>query len=392
MSIVQIMAFFVRQQVFPSLILVMATLIALYCANSVHADGYFSLLQFKVGPLSIQHWINDGLMTVFFFVVGMEIKKELLVGELSSFRKAALPAVAAVGGMVVPAAFFFLMSPSGEALRGWGIPMATDIAFALAALSVLGSRVPNALKIFLLALAIIDDLGAVLAIAFFYTEQIRIFGLLIAFGLLLLIALLKRRECRPYFVYVTIGIAAWTGFLYSGVHATVAGVLIGLMTPINFHRAGWVQSEPIAEKLIHVLHPWVTCFIVPLFAFANAGIAFAGTDFTEAARHPVALAISLGLVLGKPLGILSFSALAVFSGFAPLPQGVGWTQMMGVGVLAGIGFTMSIFISTLALPPDLDVYAKTGIMLGSSISFVAGMLILGLRRPSSALFPKDWRG
>lgn len=369
---------FLKMEAASGVILGVCAVIAMVLANSGWSNQYFQILQYKILNLSLQHWINDGLMTIFFFVIGMEIKKEMVVGELSTPKKASLPIAAAIGGMIIPALIYFWFNPQDPNLRGWGIPMATDIAFALGVLTLFGSRVPLSLKVFLLALAIVDDLGAVLVIAFFYTDEIRGQGLGLAALCIGMITLLRSVVgVRSYFVYFIFGLAAWVGVLFSGVHATVAGVVIGLLTPFKYpQRKDPLSTYSPLEDLVHVLHPWVGFVIMPVFALANAGIALGGINFVEILRNPIHQGVAFGLVLGKPLGIILFSFFAVALGFARLPLGLRWPHILGVGFLGGIGFTMALFISGLALSPQQEIYSKTGIVLGSLIAGIFGSLIL----------------
>lgn len=415
---------FLQQESSGGILLLVCTMAALLWANSPWAGSYNSLWQNKLtigyGSFSLSKplllWINDGLMAIFFFVVGLEIKREVLTGELASFKKAALPMIAALGGMLAPALIYFALNRQGEGAPGWGIPMATDIAFALGVLALLGKRAPLGLKIFLTAVAIVDDIGAVLVIAIFYTEEIAWLSLAIAAGFLLILLVINRLGVRHPLVYVLLGIGLWLAFLESGVHATVAGVLLAMTIPskarINtrefakharglledFDRANQSKGESemnesqqaalqtlettieLAEaplqRLEHTLHPWVSFFIMPLFALANAGVSLGG-DFIGALAHPVSLGIILGLVIGKQIGILTFVWLAVKLKLAELPQGVSWMRLYGVSWLAGIGFTMSLFISGLAFGESaLLGNAKVGILAASVIAGASGWAIL----------------
>lgn len=361
------------------ILLGLATVLALILANSPLAPFYFSILEFPAG-LSLHHWINDGLMTIFFFVVGMEIKKELLVGELASAKKAALPIFGALGGMVVPAFLYWLLNGGTTGAAGWGIPMATDIAFAIGVISLFGKRVPLSLKVFLLALAIVDDLGAVLVIAIFYTREISTFYLAACISIFILIALARFWGLRFLPAYVLLGAFAWFCLLRSGVHATVAGVALGFLTPIRLPN-----GESPLTQLVGRLHPWVNYFIMPIFALANAGVALRGLEIGPVLQHPICLGVGAGLFLGKPIGI----SLSVWLGSAlrlcELPRGVRWMPLLGVGLLGGIGFTMALFISKLALSADLEVYSKVGILGGSLLSALAGAAIL------AAFLPKESR-
>lgn len=365
----------------PGVLLALAAALALYADNSVFAGWYDAILSvpFTVSlgdagfSKALLLWINDGLMAIFFFLVGLEIKREVKAGKLSSFRTATLPAVAAVGGMAAPALIYTLINMNTpETLDGWAIPAATDIAFALGALALLGSRVPASLKVFLLALAVLDDLGAIVIIALFYTANLSVGALVVAgVGLAVLIAmnLLGVRKISPY---VLIGVVIWVAVLKSGVHATLAGVAIAFTIPLT--RSG--EDEAPLVKLEHLLHPWVAFFILPVFAFANAGVPLSGLSFADFLA-PVPLGIALGLVLGKPLGIFACCYGAVRLGFASLPSGVTWMQIYGVSHLAGIGFTMSLFIGTLAFgDPALQSAVRLGVLGGSGVSIILGMGVL----------------
>lgn len=368
------------------IILMICAIVAMYLANSPHQSDYFYFLEKKIFSLSVLHWVNDALMAVFFFVVGLEIKREIVVGELSTFRKSALPIASAIGGMIVPALIYFFFNNGKPSINGWAIPMATDIAFALGVLTLFGKRVPLALKIFLLALAIVDDLGAVLVIAFFYTEKIKLLGVGLA-GLALLSVFISRKfKVRSYLVYSVLGVFAWAGVLYSGVHATIAGVLLGLMTPYSFPVKNSIAEtySPI-EDLIHYLHPFVGFLIMPIFALGNAGVQLSGIELASILDNSISMGIILGLVVGKPVGIIIFSVLVVGLKLADLPDRVSWNCVLGVSLLAGIGFTMSIFISTLALNSEGLVFAKLGILVGSLISALLGGLVLmfSLRKPEA---------
>lgn len=415
---------FLHQQASGGILLIIATVIALAWANSPFAESYHHLwhtyIKIDIGGVglnySLHHWINDGLMVIFFFVVGLEIKRELLVGELSTAKKAVLPIAAALGGMIFPAIIYTVFNLGSESASGWGIPMATDIAFVVGILALLGNRVPLALKIFILALAIVDDLGAVLVIAIFYTSNISLTSLMIAGGLIVLLIALNRLGVRNLLVYTFVGIALWLAFLKSGVHATVAGVLLAFTIPVssrintkkfknetenllkNFDNAGehgedvLTNSERLSivdkienncEKILtplqrfeHGLHPWVSFFIMPVFALANAGVAVS-EELGSALTHSVSIGIILGLFLGKQIGIFSFSYLAVKLKLASEPEGVSWKKIYAASVLAGIGFTMSLFIANLAFnSPELLNISKVGILTGSLLSGIVGFIIL----------------
>lgn len=368
---------FLKTESAAGFILAACAVLAMTIANSSLSTKYFQLLHFSIFGLSVQHWINDGLMAIFFFVIGMEIKKEIIIGELSTLKKAALPIAAAIGGMIFPAFIYFYFNPENPDLRGWGIPMATDIAFALGVLVLFGKRVPLSLKIFLLALAIVDDLGAILVIAFFYTKEIRIQGLGLAGLGLGLMLFIRNFGIRSYSVYLILGVATWLGVLFSGVHATVAGVIIGILTPLSFPRAKGSPAEysPL-DELVHRLHPWVSFAIMPIFALANAGLSIRELDLSQIIYSPIFQGVTLGLIIGKPMGIVLFSAVAVLLGLAELPSGLRWKHIVGVSFLGGIGFTMALFISNLALMPEQEVYSKVGILGGSLIAAVFGGILL----------------
>jgi len=415
---------FLHQQASGGILLIIATVIALAWANSPFAESYHHLwhtyVKIDIGGIglnySLHHWINDGLMVIFFFVVGLEIKRELLVGELSTAKKAALPIAAALGGMIFPALIYTIFNLGSESASGWGIPMATDIAFVVGILALLGNRVPLALKIFILALAIVDDLGAVLVIAIFYTSNISLTSLMIAGGLIVLLIAMNRLGVRSLLIYTFVGIALWLAFLKSGVHATVAGVLLAFTIPVSsrintmkfknetenllkdFDNAGEHgedvltnsermtiidQIENNCEKILtplqrfeHGLHPWVSFFIMPVFALANAGVTI-GSGLTSALTHPVSIGIILGLFIGKQIGIFGFSYLAVKLKLASEPEGVSWKKIYAASVLAGIGFTMSLFIANLAFnSPELLNISKVGILAGSLLSGIVGFIIL----------------
>jgi NhaA family Na+:H+ antiporter len=415
---------FISREASSGIILLSMTIVALALANSPLSAGYLALLdthlRIAVGPFAIDesllHWINDGLMAIFFFLVGLEIKREVIVGELAHPRAAALPIVAAVGGVLAPAAIYLALNAGGPGVHGWGVPMATDIAFALGCLALLGDRIPFGLKIFLTAVAIVDDLIAVLVIALFYSGGLNITALVLALGLLALLVLANLWGIRSTLVYAGLGVLIWLAVLQSGVHATIAGVLIALTVPARYRidaptfleRARGlldtfeqsmqepsrmltdaVQQHTVIEleqtceqvqaplqKLEHALQGWVALVIMPIFALANAGVPLAPRSLSGESLT-VVLGIVLGLVLGKPIGLLGASWLATRAGIAELPHGVGWRHMAGAGVLAGIGFTMSLFISTLAFAqPEILATAKLGILIGSLIAGSAGLLLL----------------
>jgi NhaA family Na+:H+ antiporter len=372
---------FIHHESTAGLILVLAAAAAIVAYNIEGlAPRYDALLGLPVsvslGTLGLTkpllHWINDGLMAVFFFLVGLEIKREVLEGNLSSRDQIVLPAVAALGGMAVPALIYTLVNAgNAESLRGWAIPAATDIAFALGALSLAGKRVPVALKVFLLTLATLDDLGAILVIALFYTAGLSALALGLAAGALLVLLTLNRIVVGRTALYVFAGIAMWVFVLKSGIHATLAGVVLALTIPLR--RS---DGTPFIDAIEEALHPYVKFVILPLFAFANAGIPLDGFAFARLAE-PVPLGIAAGLVLGKPTGILLAVAGAVALGLARLPEECGWRHMAAAGCLAGIGFTMSLFIGSLAFgEASLATAVRVGVVVGSLVSTVLGLAIL----------------
>lgn len=405
------------------------TAVALYWANSSFHETYE---KFWTTPLSVavhgrgldkplHFWINEGLMTLFFFVVGLEIKREILIGELASFRKAALPVTAALGGMIVPAAIYYLLNPAGETARGWAIPMATDIAFSIGVLTLLGSRVPRSLTVFLSALAIADDLGAVAVIGLFYTADISLFYLQVTGLLFLILVSINVLGYRQPLPYVVVGSLVWLAVYLSGIHSTVAGILVAMTIPARSkydtdtfqelggkilddlacrgdcgfstltnpdHRAAIRRMvrlcravEPPLLRVEHSLGPWVMYVIVPVFALANAGVNLEPAAFRQAIASPTALGVFLGLVFGKQIGVFAASWLATRAGFTELPEGITWLQLYGCSVLCGIGFTMSIFIADLAFGdmPFL-VSAKYGILLASAVSVCLGLVVLLMGR------------
>jgi NhaA family Na+:H+ antiporter len=365
------------------ILLLIAAAIALLVDNSALAGGYRWLLDLHagvtLGPLALEksllHWINDGLMAVFFLLVGLEIKREILDGELSSVRQIALPGLCALGGMAAPAAIYLLLNRgTPETMSGWAIPAATDIAFAMGVMGLLGKRVPEGLKIFLLALAIIDDLGAIVIIALFYTADLSLVALGLAGLGILGLAILNRAGVTRLAPYILIGIFIWICVLKSGVHATLAGVAIGFAIPLRVQG----KDEPPLRRLEHALHPWVTFAIMPIFAFANAGVSLGGVDIAMLLQ-PVTLGIAGGLFLGKQIGVLGVAALGAAFGMLRLPQGATWPQMYGTALLTGVGFTMSLFIGTLAFADEASAAPlRLGVLAGSILSAVAGYLVLRL--------------
>jgi NhaA family Na+:H+ antiporter len=423
---------FIEREQSSGIILLLATILALVVANSALGPAYQGALHSEiglaVGPWALEasalHWINDGLMAIFFFLVGLEIKREILVGELSRLRAALLPIVAAAGGAIMPALIFLALNAGRPSSHGWGVPMATDIAFAIGCLALLGSRVPFGLKVFLTAVAIVDDLLAVLVIALFYSSNIRLD--MLALGLLVLLALAAANMLglRRPILYAGLGMLVWLAFLQSGVHATIAGVLVAMTVPARARidaptflgqarvllghfesgdqsqqrmltdegqQAAVIELEELCEqvqaplqKIEHSLHGWVALAVMPLFAFANAGVALTVSSLSGASM-PIMLGIVAGLVVGKPTGLFVSAWLAVRAGIAELPQGVGWAHMAGAGMLAGIGFTMALFIASLSFDDSAQLdSAKIAILLASLIAGSLGMLTLArLRRQES---------
>ncbi len=419
---------FIHRETTSGLLLMAMAVIALIIANSPLADSYLHIIHTMVSidigswslEMSLHHWINDALMALFFFVVGLELKRELLVGELAKLRNATLPIAAAIGGMVVPALIYFAINPSGDAALGWGVPMATDIAFAIGALALLASRVPRALITFLVALAIVDDLGAVLVIAIFYTETIQLIPLTVAGGLFTVLMAFNMAGIRKTMPYLIVAALLWYALLQSGVHATLAGILGALTVPATpkynperfsehikelmqrFDRShqpdksimtndalrsvvqtlenGVHSVQAPLQKLEHTWHMPVAYLIIPIFALANAGIPLEFSSLGESLTHPVMLGVSLGLVLGKFIGITGACWLVLKLGIAELPKDTLFTQIAGVSLLAGIGFTMSIFVAQLGFShnEELLLMAKTGILFASLLAGISGYIWLYL--------------
>jgi NhaA family Na+:H+ antiporter len=347
-------------------------------ANSALSGTYFGGLNVKLGGLSVLHWVNDALMAVFFLLVGLEIKRELLIGQLSTWPSRILPGMAAVGGMVVPAAVFVILNwQYGINLRGWAIPTATDIAFALGVLALLGSRVPMSLKIFLTALAILDDLGAVLVIAAFYTANLEFGWLAAAAVIFILLSIANGAGFRSLPLYLLLGVLLWFFVLRSGVHATIAGVLLAFTIPLAI-QDGLREHSPLTT-LEHALAPWVAFLIVPIFGFANAGVSLQSVTLASLAA-PLTLGVALGLFIGKQIGVFATTFAMVKLRFARLPDGANWMHVYGVAMLCGIGFTMSLFIGLLAYAdaPALQDEMKIGVLLGSIMSAVAGSIVLAV--------------
>jgi NhaA family Na+:H+ antiporter len=389
---------FFQHEAAGGVVLMVAAALALIIYNSPLTSVYDAFLAtpvvVQIGALSLDKplllWINDGLMAIFFFVIGLEIKREIVEGRLSSFQQAALPVFAAVGGMAVPALVFYLLnSGDPEALKGWAIPAATDIAFALGVLALLGPRVPVALKVFLLALAIIDDLGAIVIIALFYTSQLSVSVLVIAAVGCAVLGVLNARGVCKIAPYVLVGVVIWVCVLKSGVHATLAGVVIALFIPIrrNAESRDDFRDEEHAsplKRLEHALSPWVAFGVMPLFAFANAGVSLWGLSPSDL-LNGIPLGIAAGLFIGKQVGILGATWAAVKLGIARMPDGVTWLQIYGVSVIAGIGFTMSLFIGTLAYTdPAHAAGVRIGVLAGSIASALLGVFVLRLATASEA--------
>lgn len=417
---------FLQVETASGFVLLLAAGFALAIANSPAGNTYRAFwdtpLVLQIGSFSLGHslqeWINDGLMVIFFFVIGLEVKRELVLGELRDVRRATLPIMAALGGMIAPAGIYLALQHGQPGERGWGIPMATDIAFVVGCMALLGPRVPHGLRVMLLSLAIADDIGAIFVIAAGYTETLHYGALGIGLGFLVFVVAANWLGVRSMGVYAGLGILVWLSFLQSGVHPTIAGVILGLLTPARIylgesdflsfldrirlpkfpktsevtpvkktHRAEtvrrlqWAARETISplEYLEQTMHPWVAFGIMPIFALANAGVPFQLSTLTA----PVSLAVMLGLLIGKPVGVLSLSWLSVRTGMAQLPDGVGWPALAGAGFLAGIGFTMALFIAGLALTGPLLDHAKIGILGGSLISAALGMAMLRLTLPKS---------
>ena len=405
-------------------LLIVATVIAMVWANSPWSSSYTDLWNTEIHlalgdlltlehlghPLTLGQFVNDVLMVIFFFVVGLEIKRELVMGELREFRAALLPAAAALGGMVVPALIYFALNSSGDASAGWGIPMATDIAFAVGVLSLLGPRIPTSLKIFLLTLAIVDDIGAILVIAIFYTEELAADWLLLAFAVVVAVRLLTKARVWYTPIYAVLGTVMWYAVFESGVHATIAGVVMGLLAPAkplikedqqsetfqlsevadvdaqSLRRMAFEISEtvPVTERLENLLHPLTGFVILPLFALANAGIVLSVDSITTAASSGITLGVSLGLVAGKIIGVSVFTLLAVRFGLCSLPSGASSRHVVGVAAMAGIGFTVSLFITGLAFSdPVLQDEAKIGILVASLLAALVGAFILRGAKPIS---------
>lgn len=369
---------FLDNQASAGIVLMAAAALALIVANSPLAAGYFAALSSYLGPLNLLHWINDALMAVFFLLVGLEIKREVVDGELSSWPRRILPGMAALGGVVVPALIYLAIAGGDPVTRhGWAVPMATDIAFALGVLALLGSRVPVSLKILLTALAIIDDLIAVIIIALFYTADLSVVMLAGAGGVILALLAMNRLGVRVLWPYLFLGLVLWVFVFRSGVHATLAGVALALTIPIAKSPAAPDAPHSPLHRLEHGLSPWVAFLIVPIFGFANAGVSMAGLS-PAVLLEPVPLAIALGLFVGKQVGVLGAAWLTVKLKLADMPSHATWRQIYGVALLCGIGFTMSLFIGMLAFPnaPHLEDSVKIGVLMGSVLSALVGAAVL----------------
>lgn len=374
---------FIRSEVAGGMVLLLATIAAILWANASFGDSYGDFwhtnLTIGFGDFSIsedlQHWVNDALMAIFFFVVGLEIKRELVVGELNDRSKAALPIIAAIGGVLLPALIFTAINLGSDSIHGWAIPMATDIAFAVAVLAIMGDRIPSGVRLLLLSIAIVDDVIAITVIALFYSSGISLAWLALGAAGLLTVVALRTLGVKRIFPYILVGLVVWLGFFESGVHATIAGVLLGLLTP-----ARPLDGKHVLEQLEHRLHPLSSFVIVPLFALANAGIVLSVPIIKDAAGSSIFLGVVLGLVVGKTLGISLATFAAEKLGIAETPEGVEPGHVWGIAALGGIGFTVSIFISQLAFTsPEIIETAKIGIFTGSIVSAVIGTLLL-LRR------------
>ncbi|HBV75536.1 MULTISPECIES: Na+/H+ antiporter NhaA [Vibrio] len=374
---------FFKMESASGILLVIAAAIAMFIANSSFNNLYQDALHFDIAGMSASHWINDGLMAVFFLLIGLEVKRELLVGALRSKETALFPAIAAVGGMLAPALVYLVFNMNDPvAVGGWAIPAATDIAFALGIMALLGSRVPVSLKVFLLALAIIDDLGVIVIIALFYSSDLSTIALAVGFIATATLFIMNMKNVTKIHWYLIVGFILWVSVLQSGVHATLAGVLIGFAIPLDGNKGA---KSPL-KTLEHALHPYVNFLILPIFAFANAGISLEGVSLSGLSST-VPMGIALGLLIGKPLGVFSFSWLSVKCGVAQLPTGVNFKHIFAVSVLCGIGFTMSIFISSLAfvdVDAAFDTYSRLGILIGSTTAAILGYILLHMFLPKEA--------
>ncbi len=370
-----IIAEFLKMEAAGGILLMLAMVLAIISANSFVSIWYAGFFSAEILGLSVTTWINDGPMAVFFFLVGLELKREFLEGELSDRKKVMLPIVGAAGGMFFPAILYALLnSGDAAAMRGWAIPTATDIAFALGVLTLLGPKIPNALKVFLTSLAIFDDLGAVLIIAFFYTAKISVLALVAAGVCVIALAILNRFHVTAKMPYIAVGLLLWLATLKSGIHATIAGVVLAMFIPLK----GKSESETSPLKsLEHSLHSFVAFIILPLFAFANSGLDLRGMGIDQV-LHSVPVGVALGLFIGKQAGVFAVCLLAVKFGLAQLPKGVTWLSLYGVCALCGIGFTMSLFIGSLAFQGEQPFDERIGIIAGSLLSGIVGFALLRL--------------
>ncbi|EOD78437.1 Na+/H+ antiporter NhaA type [Grimontia indica] len=379
---------FMKMESAGGLVLIVAAILAIIIANSPLQPLYDGALHSYIAGLSVAHWINDGLMAIFFLLIGLEVKRELIEGALNTKEKAIFPAIAAVGGMVAPAAVYLAFNAGDPVTQaGWAIPAATDIAFALGVMALLGKRVPLALKVFLLALAIIDDLGVIVIIALFYSSDLSITALTVAFLATAALFLMNAKGVTQTRWYLLVGAILWVSVLKSGVHATLAGVVLGFVIPLEGGKDG---KSPLKE-LEHAIHPYAAFLILPIFAFANAGVSLEGVSI-ESLTNTLPLGIALGLLIGKPLGIFTLSWASVKLGIARLPENVNFKQIFAVSLLCGIGFTMSIFISSLAfvgVDESYITFSRLGILIGSTISAVAGYALLNAVLPKSSEVEED---
>jgi NhaA family Na+:H+ antiporter len=379
------------------MLLLAAAVMAMILKNSAYGDNYSAFLETPVavtigvmdGALDIKKplllWINDGLMAIFFFMIGMEVKREILIGQFSDIKQTILPIIAGIGGIAVPAIFYFLLTADNpEAIQGWAIPTATDIAFALGILALVGPGVPVALKLFLMTLAIIDDIGALAIIAFFFTSKLSMTAIIVAGISVVALITMSMRGVTRLAPYIFVGLILWASVLKSGVHATLAGVILGFCIPMGPREPGRETESPL-QMLIHEVHPWAAFFILPLFAFANAGISLTGMKLADLFTG-VPLAIMVGLLVGKQVGVFGFSWLAIKMKLCELPEGISWQQLYGAAILCGVGFTMSLFIGSLAFEeggvlgttrPD-----RLGIIAGSLLAGIAGFVVLKIATPN----------
>lgn len=374
MKVTKLFTEFFESEKASGIVLILCTMVSLLLANSALQESYGHIWHYQIGHHSVEHWINDGLMTIFFLLIGLELEREVYIGELSKLKNALLPIIAAVGGMLVPAGIYMIFNYGTATQAGAGIPMATDIAFALGVLSLLGKRVPVSLKVFLTALAVIDDLGAILVIAIFYTDNLSLLNLGIALGIMGILFVFNRMKVNNWIPYVIGGIGMWYFMLNSGIHATIAGVLLAFVIPF-----GDGSEKTISYRMQHLLHKPVAFILLPLFALANTAVIFGG-DWMEGLTHENSIGIFLGLVFGKPIGIFLFCFAFVMMGVCKLPEELNWKQIFATGFLAGIGFTMSIFITLLAFknqPEDITI-SKIAILISSLVAGLIGYLFLSV--------------